>query len=208
MDVLPARTIIISASLGGFDGDATFTDANFPPRINAMTPRLQAKVPKCFGWQLKPGYEWYLWHDGNIKLNEGAVEYIADPKYDVVVFQHPHRKTIEWEHRYNWRALFNNKPSRYMQTRYIGEMSREQEHAQFEDPDYVDNLLINGGVFLYRNTQSVRDMLKEWWYHITRYSVNDQLSFAYVLKQSGVKYKVLPDDITDCKWFEVARHRK
>jgi hypothetical protein len=173
----------------------------------SKSPRLQSKIPKCFGFQLHPGHEWYLWHDDNITLNDGAEEYIFDPKADLVVFRHPGRDTIEWEHRYNWRALFNNKPSRYMQTRYLGEIQREQEHAVFEDKGYVDDLLVNGGVFLYRNTKEVQLMLKEWWYHISRYNLNDQLSFAYVLKQSGLKVKILPDDITDCKWFTVKGHK-
>jgi hypothetical protein len=42
-----------------------FTDANFPPRPLAMTSRLQAGIPKMFGWQLRPGHDVYIWIDAS-----------------------------------------------------------------------------------------------------------------------------------------------
>lgn len=217
------RTAVLSASLGGIDKSAehtnqtvkadyfNFNDENFPPRFNAMTPRLQAKIPKMFGWQLKPDYDAYMWLDGNIRLaHQESLQYFLDAleDHDIVVLQHPERNTIHWEYRYNWRGLNNNKPSRYLQTRYINELLDEQYEAIKSDPDYKDDLLVNGGIFMYRNTPKVHEMLKEWFYLTCRYTIMDQLSFSYVLKNSGLKVNVLPDDFRDTLWLENRRHAK
>jgi len=220
VDVLPARTVILQASLGGFDKPIKhepqsmehdyfmFTDENFPPR---MHPRMQAKIPKMFGWQLKPDYDFYMWLDGNLRFkHKDSLKYFYDScqGYDVVVLQHPQRNTIYWEYRYNWRGLHNNKPSSYLQRRYIGEQLDEQYEVIKSDNDYVDNLLVNGGVFMYRNTEKVHLTLKEWWYHVSRYLIMDQLSWAYVLKKSGLRVNVLNDIFNDCPWIEDSRHAK
>lgn len=214
---------VVSASLGGIDKPIQhepqsiecdyyhFTDENFPPRDKSMTPRLQAKIPKMFGWQLKPDYEFYLWLDGNLRLSAPeSLQYLLEAMedYDIVVLKHPTHDTIHWEYRYNWRGLHSNAPSNYLRARYTNELLDEQYEVIKSDPDYVDDLMVNGGVFMYRNTPEVQQMFKEWWYHVCRYLVMDQLSFPYVLKKSGLKVNVLPDVFNDCMWLENVRHAK
>lgn len=214
---------VLSANLGEIDSPVThtnqlvaadyftFTDENFPLRDRAMTSRLQAKIPKMFGWQLEPDYDVYMWLDGNIRLAHiESLQYFLDALegHDVVVLQHPERDTIHWEYRYNWRGLNNNAPSNYLRARYTNEWLDEQYQVIEGDKDFTDDLLVNGGVFMYRNTPEVQTMLKEWWYHVTRYLIMDQLSWAYVLKKSGLKVKVLDDVFNDCMWLEDARHAK
>ncbi len=218
---METHTAVISASLGGFDSDTDheeqsidhdyfhFNDENFPPRTS-MTPRLQAKIPKMFGWQLKPNYKYYMWIDGNLRLARTlSLQYFQEnlKDADVVVLQHPQRDTIYWEYRYNWRGLHNNAPSNYLTERYTGEQLKEQMQVIIDDEDYVDDMLVNGGIFMYRNTPAVQNMLKEWWFHVSRYLIMDQLSWAYVLKKSGLRIAVLPDNYDDCPWLEVRRHK-
>ena len=219
MDV---RQAVITANLGGFDKDIehepqsidydyfNFTDDNFPLRDKAMTARLQAKIPKCFGWQLKPGYDYYLWIDGNLRLKDKhALEYFRDQckEYDVVVLKHPTHDTVYWEYRYNYRGLHNNAPSNYLRERYTNEWLDEQYQVISNDKDYEDDTMVNGGVFMYKNTPEVQAMLKEWWYHISRYLIMDQLSWIYVLKKSNLKINILPIVYNDCRWIENRRHR-
>jgi hypothetical protein len=216
------KTLVVSANLGGFDKDLdhepqsmscdyfNFTDKNFPLRDKSMTPRLQAKIPKCFAWQLKPGYDYYLWIDGNLRLSHpDSLKYFYDAikGYDVVVLQHPTHDTIHWEYRYNHRGLHSNAPSNYLRERYTDEFLDEQYEVIKNDKDYKDDLLVNGGIFMYRNTPEVQKMLKEWWYHISRYLIMDQMSWAYVLKKSGLKINILPDVFNDCPWLENRRHK-
>ena len=213
------KIAIISVNLGGFDKEThhvpqslahdyfMFTDENFPPRFNAMTPRLQAKIPKCFGWQMIPNYDFYLWIDGNLVLtNSDSLKYFYDncQKYDIVALQHPRRKTVHWEARYLQRGL--KQGSRYMAGRYQNEWVDEQMAEIMGDNDFIDDILVNGGVFMYRNTPEVHQMLKEWWYHMSRYLIMDQCSFAYVLKKSGLRINIRPDIFSDCPYLAHKGH--
>ncbi len=212
--------MVLTTSLGGFDRVAQyepqsveydFFEYNEPLRSKSMTPRLQAKIPKFFGWQLKPDYDIYLWLDGSLRLaHRDSLKYYLDAlqNYDVVVLQHPTKNTIWWEYRYNYRGLHSNAPSNYLTKRYTNELLDEQMQVIKADRDYVDDLLVLGGVFMYRNTPKVQAMLKEWWYHVSRYLIMDQMSWAYVLKKSGLRVNVLPDVFNDCPWLENMRHAK
>lgn len=199
------KIAVVSCSLGNFDKKIEhepqsvkhdyfmFDDDNFPLRHNAMTPRLQAKIPKCFAWQMRPGYDYYLWVDGNLRMTHpDTVKFFLDKcqDFDMVALRHPRRTTVRWEGRYLRRGL--KLGSRYMVGRYDKEWLAEQMAEIESDPDFVDDLLVNGGIFMYRNTPQIQHMLKEWWYHISRYLIMDQCSFAYVIKKSGVKINALP----------------
>lgn len=213
------KIAVISANSGGFDNGTKhvpqslpydyfmFNDENFPPRFNSMTPRLQAKIPKCFGWQMAPGYDYYLWIDGNLALtSRDSLKYFYDncQNYDVVALQHPRRNTVKWEARYLQRGL--KLGSRYMVGRYTNEWVDEQMTEINADKDFVDDILVNGGVFMYRNTPEVQQMLKEWWYHISRYLIMDQCSWAYVLKKSGLRVNALPIIYNDCPYLAHRGH--
>lgn len=212
------KIAVISANLGNFDNTEQhvpqsipndyflFTDENFPPRFKAMTPRLQAKIPKCFGWQMVPDYDYYLWIDADLVLKSpDSLKYFYESckKYDVVVLKHPRRISIGQEALY----LERNKTSRYLSARYQNELLKEQMAEINADKDFVDDMLFIGTVFMYRNTLKVQKMLKEWWYHISRYHIIDQLAFPYVLKKSGLRINVRDDKYNDCPYLELKPHR-
>lgn len=211
---------MISASIGNFDKPVEhviqsiehdyfiFTDDNFPPRFNAMTPRLQAKIPKFFGWQLIPGYDYYLWLDGNIVMtNPNTIKYFYDScqGYDIVVWKHPARPNIRQEIRYTRKGI--NQESLYMLSRYQNEWLKEQNEIIELDKDYVDDLLLSGGVFMYRNSPEVHKMFKEWWHNVSRYIIQDQIIFPYVLKKSGIRFNVRPDNIFENQYLSTKGHR-
>ena len=210
---------MITANLGGFDklephvpqsipyDYFLFTDENFPPRLHAMTPRLQAKIPKFFGWQMVPGFNYYFWIDANLTLsNPDSLKYFFDncQDYDIVVLKHPGRNTMKWEARYLQRGLIQE--SKYLAGRYANELLEEQTAEIAADKSFVDDLLVIGGVFMYRNTRKVQKMLKEWWYHVSRYCIQDQISFPYVLKKSGLRVNVRPDKYNDCTYLKHKGH--
>lgn len=208
------KIAVVSASLGGFDRPTThatqdmlhdyyyFNDDNFPARFNSMTPRLQAKIPKFFAWQMVPGYDYYLWLDGNITMtahNSLRTFYEACQDHDIAALKHPRRDSVRWEARYTQRGL--NEGSRYLHGRYAGEHLADQMKEIQADEQFEDNLLVNGGMFMYRNTPEVQKMMKEWWYHNSRYCTQDQVSFAYVLKKSGLRVRVIPEIYNHCSFL-------
>ena len=167
-----------------------FTDNNFPPRSKAMTPRLQARIVKCFGWQMIPSHEYYLWVDSSVQLgNEDSIKWFVEQlgEADVAVMRHPNRKTIQDEALYLKERL--KKKCRYITQRYKGELIDEQM-AEINNPRlplYATTALI------YRNTYDVQKMMKEWWYNISRYHTIDQLSLPHVLEESTLNVNVIPD---------------
>ena len=210
------KIAVVSASLGGMDASPVhdvqtisydnfyFTDENFPLRDKVMTPRLQAKIPKMFGWQLVPDYDYYLWLDGNIRLNRPDVlEYFYNEiqGHDIVVLKHHRRNTIKWETRYMERAL--NEQSTYIVSRYGGEFWKEQK-KEFEN--YKDDRLYIGGIFMYRNIPKIHEAMKEWWYQVSRYCVQDQISFPYAFRD--VRVKVLDHDYRKWEMIKMERHNK
>lgn len=219
------KIALISANLGGLDkppahvpqsiayDDFMFTDRNFPPRFNAIVPRLQAKIPKFFGWQMAPGYEYYMWIDGNFSLSStDSLKYFYDAcqGYDIVVLKHPKRPNIRQEARYVRKGLNQkgkNPGSKYIIARYENELLKEQMDEIESDKDFKDDMLVIGGAFMYRDTPEIRNMLKEWWYHVSRYIIQDQIAFPYVLKKSGVKIHILEDVFSDSPYLKHEGHR-
>ncbi len=214
------KIAVISANLGGLDkmmdnvpqsllyDTFVFTDENFLPRFNAMTPRLQAKIPKCFGWQLAPGYDYYLWLDSTLALsNPDSLKYFYNQcqGYDVVVLRHPTHPNVRQEARYTRKGV--KQQARYIVTRYKNEHLKELMNVIEADKSFVDDTLVNGGVFMYKNTPEVQQMFKEWWYYISRYIIQDQISFPYVLKKSGLKINVRPDAFNNCPWLASKGHK-
>lgn len=213
------KICLISANLGRFEapannvpqsmdyGEFIFTDSNFRPRFNAMSSRLQAKIPKFFGWQLAPGYEYYLWLDGRIYLSRpDSIEYFYNQcqGYDIAVMKHPHRPDIRQEVRFTRKGV--KQGAIYIEGRYANEMIMEQYRAIQNDKDYVDDVLYTGGVFVYRNTPVIHNMMKEWWYNVTRYVIQDQISFPYVVKKSGAKVNVIPGIYSKCPYISASGH--
>lgn len=199
------KIIILSANFKNFDKETEWeaqgenvigykiSEETFPLRVNALTPRMQAKIVKCFGWQLFPGYDVYVWVDASFKMFSGATEWLlrALADKDAAFFRHPSRKTIAEEYEF----MKKNANKRYIRYRYTYELLEEQYNIIAEDRTYEDTLLLCGGIFIYRNNEVMRNALKEWWYHITRYHLNDQLSLPYVLLKSGCKFNIIEDDI-------------
>lgn len=216
------KVCVISANLGSFDTEkkhvqqsishdyVNFTDESFPPRYNALHPRLQAKIPKMFAWQLVPGYDAYMWIDGSFSMcREDTVEFFVNElgDNDFVVFRHPVRPDIRQELRYTRKGVRQQRL--YLYNRYKNELYQEMGDEIFSDKDFKDDLLVTAGAFIYRNTPEVQKMMKEWWYFVSRYATQDQISLPYVLKKSGIKVKIIERNlIKEFPYFTLAHHSK
>jgi hypothetical protein len=208
------KTAIISASFLNFDNphewDAQpadifrYTEKNFPLR-KAITPHMQSKIPKCFGWQMNPGYDFYIYIDASYQVLKGMTEFMLSElgDKDIAVFPHPERKTIKEECDF----LKDRANSHYVIKRYSGEFMDAECQEIFDDKGYTDDLLLHAAIFIYKNNNIAQNMLKEWWYHISRYHLCDQLSFPYVLKNSYCKYWVIPKMISEVPFVKYERHR-
>jgi hypothetical protein len=164
-----------------------FTDSDFPP-ITGLTPRLQYRIPKCFGWQMFPDYDFYIWLDGAMTFTkEDSAKWFLDQlgNADMAVFKHPWRKSIEEEADHIEEHLKLEKP--YITSRYKNGLHKEQLADIQLNENYEDDHLYASTAFIYRDNEEVRDALRMWWLHQSRYYTCDQLAFTYNLKDLAVK---------------------
>lgn len=202
------RVCVHTANLGGFDvvqppvaqlgvemTYRVFTDAEFPPRPRSLSRRLQARIPKMFGWDLLPGYDAYFWIDASLQLSRpDSVAWFLEQleNRDMVVFRHPHRSSAKEEADFLRAKLAAG--NHYILTRYAGEDLDGQMNA-ITDGRFVDDRLYATGAFLYRPTIWVTGALRLWWEHTSRFHCIDQLSFPYAIESSRVNVTVLDEDI-------------
>jgi hypothetical protein len=162
-----------------------FDDSNLAPR-SSLSPRMQAKIPKMLGYELAPGYDFYIWIDSSFILSDrGAVEWFVKSceNFDMVVFKHPYRNSISEELEYILNRI--NLSDSYLAERYQNEPIEDQVKLYLTDDNFTDNSLYACGAFVYKKEifeQPARNILPLWYYHNARYSIQDQLSLPYLVK--------------------------
>ena len=169
-----------------------YDDLNFPP-ITGLTPRLQYRIPKTCGWQMKPGYDYYVWLDGSLSLTqEDSLEWLIDQLGDnnIAFFKHPWRKNIREEVEHIEDHLARGQP--YITARYKNGLHREFLN-RLEVEKYPDNVLYGSTAFIYRNTPKVQSALEDWWALQSRYFTCDQIQLPYVLWKHGLSVSVLDE---------------
>lgn len=196
---------VLTANLGGFDTQVDpveqfgvapaitpvytfhrFTDENFPP-IAGLTPRMQYRIPKMWGWQMVPGFDYYVWLDGSVSFTSPdslawMLTKLGDK--DMAFFRHPTRHTAleETQHIEEYLA----KGDKYLTPRYANGLHKEQYADITGNPDFIDDRLYASTAFIYRNSEEVRNALREWWLHTSRYFTVDQIALPYVLWKNDI----------------------
>jgi hypothetical protein len=212
---------VITANLGNFDPVVDyveqshpydfyrFTDENFPPRHKAMTPRLQARIVKMFGWQMVPPHDYYLWVDAScILADKGAVKWFLDRAkgVDMAVFKHPERDTIRQEADFLKARLKRGDP--YIVSRYENELIDEQLAVIRTDKGFADQNLFASTALVYKNNAKVRNVMFHWWHHTSRYHIIDQLSLPYVLYKQNCTVRIIADDYLHIPYLKHVRKSK
>jgi len=220
------KVAILSCVLGGFDTPkdpveqdipATFhrwTDENFP-LIAGLTPRLQYRIPKYFGWQMLPGYDFYIWLDGGISLlrRDCATWYLSQiDGYDIGFFEHPHRNSIEAEVRhvddYLHRRVGTKRGQDYIISRYENGLHKEQLRIIQKDKHYSDDKLYATTVFAYRNNPRVQAFMKDWWYYQSRYFTCDQIPLPWLCDNWGLKVKTFDEPLYKTGYMSLVSHHR
>lgn len=212
------KILVLTANLGKFENVKEnveqsiehdffrFTDENFPPRFNSLTPRLQARIPKMFGWQMCPGYDIYLWVDSSCILSHpDSIKWFLEhlKGKEVAVFKHPNRDSIQSEADYLKHRLKIKCP--YITPRYENELIDEQLKEIKANVDFYDNHLFASTALIYRPTERVKKMMKDWWYHTSRYHSIDQLSLPYVLFDNEIDFNIIPDKYSSNPYLKYVR---
>ena len=223
------RVGILTANLGDFDEDIDsvnqrlpknveeiifhrWTDKNFPPITVAMSPRFQYRIPKLFGWQMleKMRFDYIIWLDGSCSFQHlNCTEWFLDQigNNDVAFFKHPWRDTIKEEAFHIDEKL--KQGGKYITVRYKNGLHREcydEIRSLAFYGEFVDDKLFASTSFIYKNTQEVQNMMKDWWYWQSRYFSCDQLPLPYVLWKNKLKVKVIEENPFKTKYLSFNKH--
>ena len=212
---------ILQANLNSFDEcfdpvnqetkhEVTFyrwTDENFPP-ITGLTPRLQYRIPKCFGWEMAKGADFYVWLDGSVSFERSdCVEWYLSKlgDNDMGFFKHPSRRNIRQEVQHIEEHLRLGKP--YITKRYTGGLHREFLDRILNE-GYKDRVLYASTVFIFRNTSLVQRALEDWWALGSRYFSCDQVQLPYVLWKNNLKVKIFDEPIYKSGYISLCSKHK
>jgi len=223
------KVCVISASLGNYDVEHPWAeqivpdgveveihrlnDSNFPPRHKAMTPALQCGIPKWHGYEMFPGFDWYLWIDASCALTRGNEVHLwlceADAfnlagYYDIALFKHPERKTIQQEYEFIKEKMATG--NKYLCSRYEGEWLDEQ-YEYVADIAYYPAFYASTA-FIYNPTPLIRNAFKEVAWQKYRFMLHDQLALAYALREHGHSIKVINQDYQKSGLMEFVRSKK
>lgn len=185
-----------------------FTDDNFPPIIG-LTPRFQYRLPKLFGWQMWPGYDYYLWLDGSMSLqNPNSVKWFLNQLENthMALFKHPWRNTIKEEVDHIDQKL--QEGNKYITSRYKNGLHKEHYQEILKDKTYVDDRLYASTAFIYRNTQQVRNLMKDWLFSSARYFTCDQVALPYLIWKHKIKTRIIKHNLFKIEYVSlVSRHK-
>ena len=170
-------------------------ETDLPSRINAMHPRLRAKMPKMLQWAETPGYDYYIWLDSKLRIeNPKAAELLVEActDHDACFFRHSVRASIQEELQHV--LELSEAGDQYLIDRYAGEAMQQQIDEYLSDPAFVDDSLFECGAFIYSAgavQNPDQNLFREWFYHNCLWSVQDQLSLPYLIQQFNLKIGIL-----------------
>jgi hypothetical protein len=179
---------------------------NYSTRNKSMRPRLVGKIPKMLAWHLYPGYDYYMWIDQLFNLNNpDAVSWFINElgDHDALFFAHPHRSSIYSEYDFCKTAMNDN--NQYIIERYQDEDMDLQIKDYNLNQDYIDDLLIAAGAFIYKASlveNKNYNVMKEWFFHNCIYSVQDQISLPFLLKRLNINYKLINSNIYSFEYLK------
>lgn len=146
------------------------------PHLRGLDAYHLAKYIKMFPYEFFPDYDFSIWIDGNVAL-------IADA-YPVAIMSHGSAM-----------ATFANPMHDciYTEGRYMifqGRVPKEQVNNQLEhyrSAGYPEHFGMREFSIIYRDhsCKECYDMMKEWWEHVNKYTMRDQLSLPFILWKNG-----------------------
>lgn len=197
------KVCIVTANLGGIDNkhdhvkqvlpdgwtcDFFCHDDSNTTKRQMMAPRLQAKIYRTHAHYYHPDYDYYIWLDSAFKITSpDLVTWMVEQLggNEACFFRHPERNTVKEEIDFVTNLL---PTSPYLQERYKGDFYGPQYSEYKKDSRFVDDFLIASGAFIYRPTKRMCNALHDWYYHIARWNLQDQISLPYVLVSNKVKH--------------------
>jgi hypothetical protein len=175
-----------------------YNDNNTISRGNSLHTRTKGKIPKMLDW-VENDADYYIWFDSSFTITSSnfvdiVVDFLGD--YDICIHNHAFRSTIKDESEYVLDRII--KGDHHLIQRYDGERLSDQVNFYLNDEGFIDNKLFEMGFFVYSKKLILNknyNLLTDWFFHNCYWSIQDQLSFPYLLHKHNVKYKTFETNI-------------
>lgn len=182
-----------------------YDDNNTTSRINSLHPRTKGKIPKMLEW-METDADYYIWIDSKFKVVSenfvnDIINYLGD--YEMCLCEHPNRDSIKKECDFVLEQM-NNK-NQYLVERYLGEKIKEQVDFYLNEKNFIDDKLFALGFFAYSKNLIVNknyNLMTDWFFHNCYWSIQDQLSFPYLLQKHKINYKIFNFNIFSNKYVK------
>jgi Protein of unknown function (DUF616) len=217
------KVALLQANLGGIDSCPKHTPQELPtglafeysyfsefgdltPRPLSLTPRMQAKLPKMLSFEYVPDADFVIWLDSahTIRHTEFVTWMLGRlGQAEICLMPHPERRTIKEEVAWTESVLTD----RYFEMRYKGEPMLNQVQHYCADVNFSDDWLAAAGCFIYRVTDRMKQVMKDWLIECYRWSCQDQLSLPYVLQKHHVKPAWLNYSVYNCPYLLYTPHK-
>ena len=190
------KIAVITANIGGFDNeniippqDIAFdrfyiTDSNCPFPGYKIDNRLKAKFFKMLAHKIWPGYDVFVWIDGNIQVKAGnfisrMIQTLGDG--DVVISRHSERSSVYEEADFIHDEI--KKGHKYLKVRYNGEIIKREVES------FGSGLtgLYWCGCFARVNNEKVNKAYDDWFIDNVMWSNFDQTNFVYEVHKHQLK---------------------
>lgn len=166
-----------------------YTDQNYFSRNNSLHPRLKGKIPKMLDWMMYDA-DYYIWVDSYYDICSSNIEELVSyvENYPICLNKHYLRSSITDEVAFIINEIGRN--NSYLINRYEGEPLKQQLDEYLKDTSFIDNKLYALGFFIYRKDFVENySIMKDWFFHNCYWSIQDQISFPYLLH----KYNIVPN---------------
>lgn len=173
-------------------------DYNNYGRHLSLSPRMKSKIPKMMDW-INEKADFYIWIDSKFEIiSENFVRDIISKLdiFDICLFRHPHRSSIKEESEFVLESMKIG--SEYLISRYEGEPIKEQTFSYLSDPDFVDENLFALGLFAFSKRlvyNENNNIMKDWLFQNTYWTIQDQISFPYLLKKHRTNWTTYDFDM-------------
>lgn len=129
-------------------------------------------------------YKYILWIDKNVNIDTinnllNNIKTILKNKHDIFIYSS--NKNIRNEHKdASLLLIYDNQK--------LFEQVKQNIHNNI-------NNIYNTNFIIYKNCNKIKLMMNNWWNEINNYSLNDKISFSYVLHKNNIHYKILSNDV-------------
>lgn len=181
-----------------------YKQKQLPPQEDNHT-RLIAKIPKILFYKLMPQeYDYYIWLDSKFIIHEHWLDYVLwlisnHESYDLITSKHSDRDSVKAEVKFMLGHI--KRKNKGMCEKYIGvDIARQ---FNLYKNRFVDDRLFELSMIIYsKGILAKKDFFEDWYsnnYHLT---IQDQISFAYLIKKHRINVWQIPQYVFNMPFTE------